>query len=235
MPGSGAEGYFDGGAAAYGLVRRNRLYSGGNPLWLDGVRQIIVEGNDIQSASLEGGGNCITDYSWGHTGPTQHVLWSNNRLNQDWGNDREIMTFDTQMSQGCYWGPYASVSGNTVTVLNSSHTKESQNGCFWSHGGHYPIDNGGYAGRAQAAIGGDFAIVNGTGVGQVRRILNKTFGAAGPGSIEFELDRPFDVEPDATSFVAAVAHNGHHIFTGNQFIDAGVSTTAPPSAKRGRC
>ena len=227
MPGSGAEGYFDGGAAAYGLVRRNRLYSGGNPLWLDGVRQIIVEGNDIQSASLEGGGNCITDYSWGHTGPTQHVLWSNNRLNQDWGNDREIMTFDTQMSQGCYFGPYASVSGNTVTVLNSSHTKESQNGCFWGHGGHYPIDNGGYAGRAQAAIGGDFAIVNGTGVGQVRRILNKTFdGAAGPGSIEFELDRPFDVEPDATSFVAAVAHNGHHIFTGNQFIDAGVSTTA---------
>ena len=87
MPGA-ADGYFDGGAASYGLVRRNRLYSAGAPMWLDGVRQIIVEGNDIQSAGLEGGGNCITDYSWGHSGPTQHVLWSNNKLNQDWGNDR---------------------------------------------------------------------------------------------------------------------------------------------------
>lgn len=57
-------------------------------------------------------------------------------------------------------------------------------------------------------------VLGGRGAGQVRRV-------AGQGERTVDVDRPWDVAPDASSFVCVTMFQGHYLIVGNEFADCG--------------
>lgn len=92
----------------------------------------------------------------------------------------EVMTFDD--AGGSYWGPIASVVETVVTTAADCKATTEE----W----------GGWA-------GGSIVILNGTGAGQWRRIVQA--GVYTDPNVTtnrtWVVDAPFDVTPDATSFI----------------------------------
>jgi hypothetical protein len=68
--------------------------------------------------------------------------------------------------------------------------------------------------RNRAWDGAGVFILAGTGAGQVRRVV-------GHGERSVEVDRPWDVEPDARSFVCVTMFQGHYLILDNDFSDCG--------------
>ena len=129
--------------SAYGLLARNKFWNGkGAALGTDGGKQWIVEDNTVTGTSVMAGGNSLAT---GTTAFLHHLYWGRNKFQFDWGQDREIMTFD---GGGIgYGGGVAAVSadGTNITSARLCHPTHVFNG-------------------------GGLTILNGTGTGQVRRV-----------------------------------------------------------------
>lgn len=181
--------------AGFGWMARNKVYNGhGATFNADGASQWIVEQNEITGVSVMAGGN---SFATGTTPVLHHNFFSRNHFKFDWGQDREIMTFDGG-GMG-YAGPVAAISADGTNFTSSrlcrpTHTFE----------------------------GGSFTVLNGTGAGQLRRLVSWGY-TAGHSACWFQIEAPFAVPVTAGSsqWISAQIFKGASIFEGNFYEDTG--------------
>ncbi len=124
----------------------------------------------------------------------QNLYFADNRVRHVYGGDREIMTFDA--GGGAYLGKAATVQGTHLTLVADPEFHD-------------------YAPRAHTDYkGATVLVLDGAGAGQYR------FVTANQGR-EWEVDRPWDIVPDATSVLSIVPFRGRNLFIGNTFLDGG--------------
>ena len=120
-----------------------------------------------------------------------------NSFQFDWGQDREIMTFD---GGGIgYGGAMASVD-STGTVIKSARL------CHPTH----------------VFTGGSLLILNGTGAGQMRRLISWEAAEDGSGCF-FTIDQKFEttLEPASGQWISAQIFKGASLWEGNHYLDTG--------------
>ena len=85
-------------------------------------------------------------------GYAQHIWWGNNEIRNVWGNDREVLTYDNRGNQ--YFGAVRGTSSRGTNISTFGR------GAGFGNGNGYDVR------------GGALVVVNGTGAGQIRRILD---------------------------------------------------------------
>ena len=127
------------------------------------------------------------------------------------------MTFDNRGNQ--YFGPVAGVSADGTNISTFGR------GAGFGNGNGYDVR------------GGALVIMNGTGAGQIRRILDFRLDADLNGTGWFTIDAPFDVplspstspsvpkwptgQQAGNSVISAIPFRGRSIFHRNRFEDTG--------------
>lgn len=177
--------------AKTGLVARNQIRYGGRGYSIENTERLIFEDNLIAGDNLLAIGNDLTTF-WSNF--CCHIYFAKNRIEQMFGADREMMTLDA--AGGAYFGAVAAVDGNRLTLAADPVFKD-------------------YAPRPHTNwVGAAVQVLSGTGAGQYR------FVAAHAGR-EWRVDRPWAVEPDATSLLSIAPFRGQSLFIGNTFEDGG--------------
>lgn len=134
----------------------------------------------------------------------RRMFWSRNTQRDLYTNNREAVTHDgaktawhakKRGTQGCATG---TVEGTNVRLVLPSDIrfKSGTNYLEW--------------------VGCELQITDGRGAGQTRTIKSMKSYAV------FEIDRPFDLAPDATSLFVIVAERRHLLYVDNDIRDAGV-------------
>jgi hypothetical protein len=161
--------------------------------------QVIFERNSVTGISPIAGGNSVGTGPGG--GYDQHIYHGENRIQYVHGNDREIITFDD--AGGAYFGTLARVSGTEVTLGFDARSSGS-------------LEWGSWGGAAMV-------VLNGTGVGQWRRITVPGIGAESwnANNRTWKLDKPFDVDPGVDAVVQVTPFRGRFLFHGDSFVDGG--------------
>lgn len=174
-----------------GLIARNKVRFGGNGLGFESIDRVIVEDNDIEGADLSATGSYFATF-FGTAG--QHLYMHRNRFAAAYGEDRELMTFDA--AGAAYMGRLAEVKATKLVLAADPVVKryETNPPASWR--------------------GAAVCILDGKGAGQYRRV------AANEGR-QWEIDRPFTIEPDATSLITIVPFRGRVIYVDNEFVDGG--------------
>ncbi|MCK1573660.1 glycosyl hydrolase family 28-related protein [Bradyrhizobium sp. 174] len=176
-------------------IRGNKFYNG---RWgwysISGADGVIFERNEVIGADLQstGGGvntlHRVTQFS-------QNVAFLRNHFEMIQGWDREAMTSDGP--RGCYYGPIASISLDERSATLPDNTADKK------------ID-------LRGCLGAGIFILDGKGVGQVRRIQ------AVEGSTIL-LDHPFNVQPDTSSIATVTSYQRNYLMIENDFSDAGIA------------
>lgn len=151
-------------------------------------------------------------------GYSQNLYLSGNSYSFSYGGDREMMTLDTLLAY--YFGTVISstepesVSPPTVT-LNPCDASEEERG-------HAPLSRSAppcvMTSSGQTVEGGAIVVHNGTGAGQMRRIVSWPNVSHNPTII---IDKAFDPPLDSTSFVTASPYWGHIIWDNVDLSDGG--------------
>ncbi len=158
-----------------------------------------------------GGDRCIYEFNtadnctYSISPVCRRMFWSRNRQTDLYTNNREAVTHDgaktafntkNRGQQGCASG---TVDGTRVKLVYPPDIR-------WKSGTNY-----------NAWVGCELQITDGRGVGQTRTIKSmKSYE-------ELEIDRPFDLAPDASSIFVIVAERKHLIYVDNDIEDAGVA------------
>lgn len=161
--------------------------------------------------AIFGGDRCIfenndaNNCTYSISSVCRRMFWSGNRQTDLFTNNREAVTHDGAQTawcakrrgeQGCASGV---VQGTHVTLAfpKDLHWKTGTNHAAW--------------------VGCELQITDGRGAGQTREIV------AMRGYGDLEIDRPFDLAPDATSLFVIVAERRHLLYVDNDIEDAGVA------------
>jgi hypothetical protein len=177
--------------AKAGLVARNQIRYGGRGYSIENAERLIFEENLIAGDNLLAIGNDITTF-WSSF--CCRIYFAKNQIEQMFGADREMMTLDA--AGGAYFGAAASAEGTRLTLAADPVFKD-------------------YAPKPHTNwVGAAVQVLSGTGAGQYR------FVAAHAGR-EWRVDRPWAVEPDATSLISIAPFRGQNLFVGNAFEDGG--------------
>ena len=123
---------------------------------------------------------------------SQNLYFAHNRLSNN--HFAEFFTFDG--TGGCYLGKPEKVEGARL-VLAEEPTAPG----WWPLGKRW--------------IGAAVCIVNGKGAGQYRRVVSNDVRI-------WEVDRPWDIDPDQTSLISIVPFRGRVLFIGNELKDGGI-------------
>ena len=161
--------------------------------------------------AIFGGDRCIfennaaNNCTYSISSVCRHMFWSGNRQTDLYTNNREAVTHDGAKTafcakkrgeQGCASG---TVDGTRVRLAYPPDIT-------WKSGTNF-----------NAWVGYELQITDGRGVGQARAITSmKSYE-------ELEIDRPFDLVPDASSLFVIVAERKHLIYVDNDIEDAGVA------------
>jgi hypothetical protein len=195
--------FWSGGSAggmrgtSYGLLSRNVIRNGGNAIFMDQWKQVIVEDNVISGSSLSAMGNAVATYNGGYA---QHIILTNNTISHVWGGDREVVTYDN--AGGAYFGPLRSAN-STSAVVTTQYLRIPVNRTRGREG----------AGAGWYVEGGALIVLNGTGAGQIRRIV----AAANNTSHEWILDAPLQhMEDNHESFVQILPYLPRSTFVSMQ-------------------
>lgn len=176
----------------YGLVRDNRFAYGSQGYSLECIDGLVFEDNEVVGSGLAPGGNAFSTF-WNNF--SRNVYFAGNAIHGQYGLDREMMTLDA--AGGAYFGKVASVNGTHLTLAADPEFRDY----------HPTTHHSDYR-------GGVVMILDGTGAGQYRVVT------ANEGR-EWDLDRPWDIEPDETSVIQIGPHRGRHLFVNNVFYDGG--------------
>lgn len=186
--------------SSFGYMGDNMVYNGGASHFMNQWMQIIYERNINTGISVISMGQSVG------TGPdggyAQNIYHSDNVIRLVNGNDKEVITFDD--AGGSFWGTLASV--NFTTLITSQDCRSAGDD------------------KAGAWLGGSVVVVNGTGVGQIRRIVEQGIGPepTNPNNRTWVVNQPFDIPPlGNTTFVQIMPYRGQNIFIGDQFEDGG--------------
>jgi len=197
---------------AIGLIGQDMEVSDCDIVSSDGAvnlhgRHIVIERNRIASASRHQeveecvfADNSIRDTDMDNTGncfegKAYRLYIANNKIQDTYGWDREAITFD--VPYGHNWMGQVKMSSPTVMTL--------QGGAVDSWGQNWQTD---------ALKGLGVMIVSGKGLGQFIPIV-------GNNGRNITLERPWVIEPDATSWVVIRTIKNQVVLTGNQIEDAG--------------
>ena len=186
--------------SSFGYVADNIVYNGGASHFMNQWMEIIYERNINTGASVIAMGNSVGTGPDG--GVSQHIYHSDNIIKLIWGNDREIVTFDD--AGGSYWGTVNTINGTTLITSNDCRSAGD--------------------GKAGGWLGGSIIVVNGTGIGQVRRIVQQGIGPepTNPNNRTWVINEPWDIPPLGNdTFIQIMPYRGQNIFTGNQLEDSG--------------
>eukprot|EP01052_Picozoa_sp_SAG31_P022416 SAG31_NODE_1782_length_7281_cov_5.022139_5_plen_372_part_00 len=149
------------------------------------------------------GGNNLATYSGD---ATHHLYLANNIYKQAYGNDRETMTYDDFGS--AYYGGFIDLQtqGDT-TILRTP-------------GGNRTVVGGK---KQNDVVNFDKAIVivNGSGAGQYRRLIDWHWATDQSEQSSWRLDRPFAYAPDPDALIAIIPFRGRNIFYQNEHSDSG--------------
>jgi hypothetical protein len=177
--------------AKTGLIARNRIRYGGRGYSIENTERLIFEENLVAGNNLLAIGNDITTF-WSNY--CRHIYFANNRIQQMFGADREMMTLDA--ASGTYFGAVAAADGMNLTLAADPVFKD-------------------YAPKPHTNwIGAAVQIMAGKGAGQYR------FVVAHAGR-DWQVDRPWAVLPDSTSLISIAPFRGQNLFIGNTFEDGG--------------
>lgn len=177
--------------AKTGLIARNRIRYGGRGYSIENTERLIFEENLVAGNNLLAIGNDITTF-WSNY--CRHIYFANNRIQQMFGADREMMTLDA--ASGAYFGAVASAEGTRLTLAADPVFKD-------------------YAPKPHTNwVGAAVQIMAGKGAGQYR------FVVAHAGR-DWQVDRPWAVLPDSTSLISIAPFRGQNLFIGNTFEDGG--------------
>ena len=174
-----------------GLVARNKLLYGGRGYSIEDADRLIFEDNLIAGDDLLAIGNDLHTF-W--TNACCNIYYARNTLRHMYGADREMMTLDA--AGGAYFGKIAATSGTHLTLAADPTYKTYE-----------PKAHTNWAGAA-------VMILSGTGAGQWRVVAHNE-------GREWEIDRPWNIAPDATSVLSIAPHRGRNLFIGNHYEDGG--------------
>jgi hypothetical protein len=185
--------------ATFGYIADNSVHHGGASHFMNQWRQVVYERNENVGASVIAMGQSVGTGLDG--GFDHHILHVDNVVTSVWGNDRELMTFDD--AGGAYFGRVAGADGTTLTTAEDTRSAGD-------------IKAGGWA-------GGCVVVLNGTGAGQYRRVVVPGIGPepTNPNNRTWVVDKPWDLPPDATSFIQITPYRGRNIFAGSRWSDGG--------------
>ena len=177
------------------------IYTDGSHSFSVSARYGIMARNRLRGHGGGGIGSCDkfvyeenTVQGGGHSfGPNRNVYWGHNKVGQNFVHDRESVTFDG--------GGHAFKGG--VTACKGKQMVLDQK-LVWRH-------------RPEYWIGKYVFIMNGRGAGQARRLVRNDR------SPEIEVDRPWVVEPDESSFVMISHGRERVLFVGNEIEDSTVA------------
>jgi hypothetical protein len=174
-------------------------------------RRIVIERNRLAGATRPIGvrecvyaENSIRDTDQdntgnGYEGEAYRLYIANNRYQDIYGWDREAITFDAPY--GHLWMGQVAMSSPTVMTIDHGGTNVNVWGEKWKPGG----------------FKGDGAMIcSGKGLGQFIPIVNNDEKSV-------TLERPWVIEPDATSWVVIRVIKNQVALHANQFEDAGKS------------
>jgi Pectate lyase superfamily protein len=174
-----------------GVIARNRLLYGGRGYSIENTDRLIIEDNLVSGDNLIAIGNDVTTF-WNNY--CRNIYFAHNHVQQMFGADREMMTLDA--GGGAYFGKIVGVAGAKLTLANDPVFHD-----------YAPKPHTNWEGAA-------VMILDGKGAGQYR------FVTANDGRA-WEVDRPWSVEPDATSLISIAPFRGRDLFIGNTFEDGG--------------
>ncbi len=177
--------------AKTGLIARNQIRYGGRGYSIENTERLIFEDNLVAGDNLLAIGNDITTF-WSNY--CRHIYFANNRVQQMFGADREMMTLDA--AGGAYFGTVSAVDGTKLTLSADPVFRD-----------YAPKPHADWTGAA-------VQILDGKGAGQYR------FVTANSGR-EWQVDRPWIVKPDAASRISIAPFRGQSLFIGNTFEDGG--------------
>ena len=191
--------------AEFGLIANNEFWNGDNCHWFDSIHQLIYEGNTCTVNSPMAGGNNIATYSGD---ATHHLYIANNLYRQAYGNDRETMTYDDFGS--AYYGSYIGLE-----------TQSDRTAVLKTPGGNRTTVGGK---KQNDVVNFDKAIVivNGSGAGQYRRLIDWQWEDDPSKQSTWRMDRPFEVDPEPSALISIMTFRGRNIFYQNDHEDSGV-------------
>ncbi|MDO5319217.1 MAG: glycosyl hydrolase family 28-related protein [bacterium] len=161
--------------------------------------------------AIFGGDRCIyenndaNNCTYSISSVCRRMFWSGNRQTDLFTNNREAVTHDGARTawcakkrgeQGCASG---TVEGTRVKLTFPGNLQ-------WKTGTNF-----------SEWVGCELQITDGAGAGQTREIVSMKSYA------DLEIDRPFDLVPDASSLFVIVAERKHLIYVDNDTEDAGVA------------
>ena len=126
-------------------------------------------------------GNNVDNYGGGYS---QHIYFGSSSIRQVWGNDREVLTYDSPGQ--AFYGRLQKDPTGTSTKL---YAATGPGFIDWTKRTWF-----------RPPQGGVMVVINGTGAGQSRRIVN---GDVTSSSAWFELDSPFDIPVEEDGLVQA--------------------------------
>ncbi len=149
----------------------------------------------VENSSIEGMDMAATGNFfatyWGNSG--EYMFLKNNLFANAYGLDQEFFTFDA--TGGAYMGKINKTNANIVELANDPVFKR-------------------YAENADNWVNSLLCIMDGKGAGQYRKV-KKHFGR------EWEIDAPWDIEPDTGSVISIIPFRGNTIISNNIFRDGG--------------
>lgn len=188
------------------LITNNVLKACGYVFY--GGERVIFEKNQYSGHHLTASGGSIALYG-SDNNACRHYYYAHNVIQQMYGGDREALTFDGHGH--AYIGKIKNIKGRKITLMSVP--------VFGWENKHKFMDT--WRDMMRDWHGAVIFVVDGKGVGQYRHITQikqKTV----------EIDRGFDVVPDASSIVHIGAFNGRHLLIGNTFADTGSSIQLYP-------
>ena len=172
-------------------VVRNRVWGAGLCCLSGGEGNIFAD-NEFQPNTITAMGSGVNLF-YGSTS-ARHVYWARNRIQHLYGGDHEAMTLDGHGTM--YFGALAS-AGTAEVVLARD-----------------PVLGYGTRDSRPTMDGAHVYIHAGLGAGQYRAVVRHD-------GRRLELDRPWDVVPDADSVISVGVFSGRHLFIGNVHTDTG--------------
>lgn len=181
-----------------GVIARNAISSGFRCYRIENAASLIVESNLIAGNNLLTIGNDVGTFRNEYPNRCSHIYYSQNRMQKFFGADREIMTLDA--TSGAYFGTLASAEGLKVVLANDPVYRD-----------YATLQN-----RPARTnwVGAILQVLGGKGEGQYR------FVTAHSGR-HWNIDRPWDIQPDTKSLVGIVPFRGQSLFIGNSVADGG--------------
>ena len=177
------------------VIRNNRA----NTVFLKGTDSLILEENKVHSfwpGTHDSSQDPLRRWKMAERRPnasTQYLYMARNHASTP-ECDREATSIDSHAPFGVYLGAVVKVEGRVLTLTPKSASDQVP--------------------PAVAPVGYGVYILDGKGAGQFRRVT-------GGGGIQVEMDRPFEVQPDASSVISIAKYHGELLYVDNDFTDTG--------------